>query len=222
MPSEILMVSPIVRLGMTLAMATWAAGCGDDTAPAGPRGGTSGQLSAERSASPLRWVGAVEQTDVSVAVLAGAGKARVYFCGGAQSSAASTRWFDFPYDGGEHIEVEQDSWRIHVHLTLRGLVGEVELGDQVTRSVQASKVDPSTLAGLYEGTADCGRVGLIVTQATKSAPPTATGACTSTNGKPPRQVQPVAPITSEAGEIRVQVSGEGNTLLLRPAGLEPL
>jgi hypothetical protein len=113
---------------------------------------------------------------------------------------------------------------MHAHLTLGGLIGEVELGDDVTRSVLAEEVEPSTLAGLYEGKADCGRLGLIVTQATKDAAPTAQGACTNTKGKPPQQVKPIAPITSEAGKIRVHTPGGGGdaTMLLQPAALEPL
>ncbi len=206
-------------------MALWAAGCGDGTAPAGRGDGGSRHIADARRVTPLRWVGAVEETDVRVAVLAGPGKARVFFCGGTESYADATRWFNVFYDGGEHLEFEEDAWKIHAHLTLGGLVGEVELGDGVTRSVLADEiVEPSTLAGLYEGTADCGRLGLIVTQATKDAPPTAQGACTNSTGNPPLQIQPIAPLTSEAGKIRVRTPGGGGdaTLLLQPAALEPL
>ena len=201
-----------------------AAGCEDATAPAGPGDGGSGHITDARSVTLVRWIGAVEDTDVRVAVLAGSGKARVYFCGGAESYADATRWFDVSYDGGEHLEFEDDDWRIHAHLTLGGLIGEVELGDGVTRSVLADEiVEPSSLAGLYEGTADCGRLGLIVTQATKDALPTAQGACTNSTGKLPQQVEAIAPITSEAGKIRVRTpGGRGDaTLLLQPATLEP-
>jgi hypothetical protein len=218
------MVAHLMRLETALAVALSAAGCGDGMESRGPREGGAGQLAVAGSVGPVRWVGAVEETDVRVAVIAGGGKARVYFCGGAESYTAATRWFNVFYDGGEHLEFEEDGWTIHAHLTLGGLIGEVELGDEVTRSVRADEIERSALAGLYEGKADCGRLGLIVTQATKGEPPTAQGACTNTTGKPPQQVQPIAPITSEAGKIRVRTPGGGDdeTLLLQPAALEPL
>lgn len=204
-------------------MALLAGGCGDDTEPTSPHELDSGRLETPGSVVG-RWLGAVKETDVRVAVLAGRGKARLFFCGGAESYATATRWFNVAYDGGEHIDFEEDAWRIHAHLTLGGLIGEVQLGDDVTRSVYADEIKPATLAGLYEGKADCGRLGLIVTQAAKDAQPTAQGACTNTTGEPPQRVDPIAPITSEGGKIRVRTpSGGGDaTLLLQAAALEPL
>jgi hypothetical protein len=57
----------------------------------------------------LRWVGAIEQTDVRVAVIAGSGKVRLFFCGGAESYATATRWFDVGWNGGEHIDFTEDT-----------------------------------------------------------------------------------------------------------------
>ena len=172
----------------------------------------------------MRWVGAVEETDVRVAVIAGRGKARLFFSGSAESYATATRWFNLEYDGGEHLEFEEDTWRLHAHLTLGGLVGEVQLGEDITRSVQAAELESRTLAGLYEGKADCGRLGLIVAQATKDAPPTAQGACTNAAGVTTQRVNPIVPISSEAGKIRVRMPGGSGdeTVLLQPATLEPL
>ena len=103
------------------------------------------------------------------------------------------------------------------------MCGEVELGDDVTRFFRAERVAPMTLAGLYEGTADCGRLGLIVSQANKDALPTAQGACADTTEEPAQQVSPIAPITSEAGKIPVRLPGGGDApLLLQAATLEPL
>lgn len=204
-------------------MALLAVGCGAHAEPGGSRGPDSGSPQDLPDLSVLRWVGAVEETDVRVAVLTGKGRARLYFCGGAASYATATRWFNVFYDGGEHIDFEEEAWRIHAHLTLGGLIGEVKLGDDVTRTVRAQEVEPSTLAGLYEGKADCGRLGLIVAQADEDTRPIAQGACTSTTGAPPQQVDAIAPITSEAGKIRVRTPGGGGaTLLLQAAALEPL
>jgi hypothetical protein len=228
-PSEtiapLLGISRLCRaLEVALAIALLAGGCGDEPDPGSPREPDSGSLEVPDSAGVVRWVGAVEETDVRVAVLAGRGKARLYFSGGAESYATATRWFNVEYDGGEHIEFEEDSWRIHAHLTLGGLIAEVQLGDDVTRKLNAAEVEPGTLAGLYEGKADCGRLGLIVTQAAKDTRPTAQGACTNTTGKSLQRVDPIAPITSERGKIRVLTPGGSGdeTLLLQAAALEPL
>jgi len=211
-------------LEVALATALLVGGCGDDAPPGGPRAPDAGRVEDPDNVGVVRWVGAVEETDVHVAVLAGRGKARVYFSGGPESYATATRWFYVDYDGGEHLEFEEDAWQIHAHLTLGGLIGEVRLGDDVTRTVKASEIEPGTIAGLYEGKSDCGRLGLIVTLAAKDAWPTAQGVCTDGAGKAHQRVEPIAPIVSEAGKIRVRTPGGGGdaTLLLQAAALEPL
>lgn len=205
--------------GICLAMALLTAACTDDAEPSTPDGGS---LREPASPAKLRWVGAVDDSDVRVAMIAGGGKARLYFCGGPSTYARATHWFNIDYDSGEHVEFEQDNWRIHAHLLLDGMSGEVDGVDDSTRTFRATLVTPSSLAGLYEGKADCGRVGVIVTQPNKGAAPSAQGACTSSTGKPP---QPVEPIVPEAGsiEVRARTPGGGDaTLLLRAAALEPL
>jgi hypothetical protein len=88
------------------------------------------------------------------------------------------------------------------------VIGQVRLGNDVTRRVRADQVVPGTLAGLCEGKADCGRLGLIVTQATANDMPTAQGACVGSTSDPPPRVQPISPITYEAGMIGVQTPGD--------------
>lgn len=198
-------------------------GCGDDSKLRGPSTADSGHLEEPGSVRILRWVGTVEETDVRVAILVGAGKARLYFCGGAESLATASRWFNIGFDGGEHLEFEEANWRVHAHLIGGGVSGEVELGDHVTRMFHAEFIAPGTLAGLYEGKADCGRVGLIVSQANADVLPTAQGACSDSKGVTIQQVSPIAPIHAEAGKIPARAPGEGDaTLLLRAATLEPL
>lgn len=76
---------------------------------------------------------------------------------------------------------------------------------------------------LYEGLADCGRIGLIVTQATAYDVPTAQGACTGADAEPAQRVNPIEPIHSEQGKIRVQTPGrDAETMLLQLADLQPL
>jgi hypothetical protein len=170
-----------------------------------------------------RWVGVVQETDVRAAVVVGRGKARLYFCGGTESYATTTRWFDIWFDGSEHVEFEQDAWRVHAHLTGGGLIGEAELGDGVVRTLEAELVAPGTLAGLYEGKAECGHVGLIVTQATKGGPPMAQGACTNATDESVQRIEVSGAITAEAGGVRVRTSAAADKpLLLQAATLEGL
>jgi hypothetical protein len=215
------------------AMALQVGGCaaGVESAVTSPEGAEvdSSMMGAEVAPASMgapvfaRWVGVVEETDVRAAVVAGKGKARLYFCGGAQSYATTTRWFDIWFDGGEHVEFEQDAWRVHAHLTGQGLVGEIELGDGVIRTLRAQLVAPGTLAGLYEGKAACGHVGLIVTQDTKSEAPAAQGACTNDTDQSVQSFDVSGPITAEGRGIRVQTSvAAGKPLLLQAATLDGL
>jgi hypothetical protein len=175
------------------------------------------------SSAIVRWVGEVEESDVRFAMLVGRGKARLYFCGGAESYATATRWLNIGFDGGEHVDFQEQSWRVHGHLVGGGVSGEVELGDGVTRMFSAELVAPGTMAGLYEGTSECGRLGLIVTQAAKDDEPAAQGACVDIPEEPAQQVDAIAPITAEAGKLRVLKPGtSAATLLLQAATLDPL
>jgi hypothetical protein len=211
-------------IGASLALALLFGGCEAGAEPESPTIPDSGDLEESPSGVGLvRWVGAVEDTDVRFALLAGRGKARLYFCGGAESYATATRWFDIAFDGGEHVDFQEQDWRVHAHLVGGGVNGEVELGDGVKRMVHAERVVPGTLAGLYEGHADCGRLGLVVTQAAADTLPTAQGACADTTAQPIQQVSAIEPINAEAGKIRVRKPGDGDaTLLLQAATLEPL
>lgn len=192
-----------------------ATGCEVDSQPV-----DSGQLAAPSGARVVRWVGAVEQSDVHVAMLVAPGKARLFFCGGTETYASTTRWFNIAFDGGEHVDFEEDTWRVHAHLAGGNVAGEVELGDGVTRWFEAKPVAPGTLAGLYEGKATCGRVGLIVTQASRDALPTAQGACAGSTTQP---ITVVAPLREEAGQIAVQAPAAADaTLLLSAAAIDPL
>lgn len=90
-------------LGIALATALLSGACGSDMEPAESIQPDSGPLQDEAGQVLLRWVGAVEETDVRVAMLAGAGRARLFFCGGAESYATATRWFNIEFDGGESL-----------------------------------------------------------------------------------------------------------------------
>lgn len=201
-------------LGVALLLAL---GCGDEVARDWADSGAHEQ---RPTSTVVRWVGAVEETDVRVAAIVGAGKARLYFCGGADLTA--TRWFNIPFNS-EHLEYQDDTWRIHAHLTSGGVLGEVERASDGVRTFNARAFERGTIAGLYEGKADCGRLGLIVTQPTKNDQPTAQGACIAADGRAVQQVNAIEPIALQDGKIMVRTPGGGDAIsLLQVATLDAL
>jgi hypothetical protein len=88
-------------------------------------------------------------------------------------------------------------------LTRGGLSGSVEQNDE-KHSFSAVRVAPGTIAGLYEGTSDCGRIGLIVSQPDVDSDPHGQGACVG-EGHAPEQVNPILPIALVDGMIRVEI-----------------
>ncbi|HKP63192.1 MAG TPA: hypothetical protein VJV78_40925 [Polyangiales bacterium] len=164
------------------------------------------------------WVGTVEDSDIRLGVAQEPERARVFFCGGPSSYATATRWVvtTLAADGG--FEFEDEGWRVSGQLSDDEIAGTLRLGSDESRDFSASPVRKGTIAGLYEGTADCGRVGLIVSQADKREEPTGQGACVGA-GHPPEQVNPILPIALSGGEIRVEIGDAESSV--RPAGPPP-
>jgi hypothetical protein len=164
------------------------------------------------------WVGAVDDSDIRLGVAQESDQARVFFCGGPSSYASATRWVvtALAADGG--FEFDEGGWHVSGELSDDAIAGQLRLGSDDSREFSASPVSKGTIAGLYEGLADCGRIGLIVTQASKGNEPSGQGACVGT-GHPPEQVNPILPIALKAGEIRVEVGGQVSAL--RAAGPAP-
>jgi hypothetical protein len=167
-----------------------------------------------------RLVGTVSGGDVRVAAVLDGGdshRARIFFCGGPSSFATATQWIltDLAADGG----IAFDDMGVKVEAKVAGgkLSGTFEKNGE-SHDFSAAKIEPNTLAGLYEGLSGCGRVGLIVSQKNSSAEPEGQGACVAMN-HPPEQVNPILPIALEAGEIRVKI-GETEASV-REAGLAP-
>jgi hypothetical protein len=102
-----------------------------------------------------------------------------------------------------------------------GISGSITHDPDDGRPFSARPVEKETLAGLYEGKASCGRLGLIVTQAQKNTQPSAQGACVG-DDHDPEQVNPIEPIASQQGKVRVQAPGEDASPLLGAATLTPL
>jgi hypothetical protein len=149
-----------------------------------------------------RLVGTVSDSDIRVAAVIEGDRARVFFCGGPTSYETATKWIVTDIVD-EKIEVDDDGWVVHGTLNRGGLSGSVEQNDE-KRSFSAVRVASGTIAGLYEGTSDCGRVGVIVSQPDRDSDAHGQGACIG-EGHPPEQVNPILPIALDDGEIRVEI-----------------
>jgi len=206
-------------------------GCGDDADGGKDTGRASGKdASIGDGATPTdddagapagltRWVGEVEDSDVLLGVVVDEGaRARVFFCGGPSSFASSTRWVLTEVDGDGAFSFEDTGWRVRGEIGANRIRGRLEIGDDAGQDFSAAPIRAGTLAGLYEGQAECGRVGLIVLQDRPSSPPRGQGACVGP-GHLPEQVSPILPITLDAGAIAVEI-GDAKADV-RPAGPAP-
>jgi hypothetical protein len=164
---------------------------------------------------PGRWVGEVADSDVRVGIVADSSRARLFFCGGADSYATATRWFALDIVDGA-VQFADDSWHVRAGMEPTRVSGTVERDDGVERAFSAELIAPETLAGLYEGQAACGRLGLIVVQSSRSSPVRAQGACVGP-GHAPEQVNPILPIAQDMGAISVEAPGEENVTARLPA-----
>jgi len=167
-------------------------------------------------------VGEVEDSDVRVGVLADDARLRVFLCGGPSSYASATHWVRAELEPNGDFRFSSDELELELTGSLVDGVLEAELIAHDERAeVRAERVRDGTLAGLYEARADCGTVGLIVTQDDPDSEPTAQGACVG-DGHLPDQVNPIKPISRDrSGAIAVEVvrGDEATRASLRPATL---
>lgn len=198
-----------------LALAT-AASCGDDDDSQTPaRGKPPGDSGAEArdAATPGAQqvlVGALAASDVQLAAVVANGRARLFFCGGPRSYQTATHWLQAELDADGRFEVANDAVHLQGQLDAGGLQGELTREGEAPAEFSAQPVRSSTLAGLYEAQSDCGRIGLIVTQRSATAAPTAQGACVGP-GHAPEQVNPILPLaTNDDGTIAVEVVRDGD------------
>jgi hypothetical protein len=162
-------------------------------------------------------VGAVDDTDIAVGAVVADRRARMFFCGGPSSYASATHWFplvDLDADADADAGFEQvaaDGFMLRGSLQGTTLRGELTRKGEPSATFSAELVRAGTLAGLYENTGDCGRIGLIVTQPTVKGAVHAQGACVGP-GHLPQQVNPILPVTLGAdGSIRVDVVADDGT-----------
>lgn len=197
------------RTAGCLAVAIAASGLSCGSRATGPTPGASLNV----------YTGTVEGTDVQVGIVATDAQARIFFCGGPSSYSTRTKWLTTAVDVSGLIAFERPStetWSVDGNVDDGEVAGLVDMGDAVRRPFRAAAVRETTIAGLYEGMAACGRVGLIVTQPSAAEVPTGQGACVG----PPtaEQVNPLRPIVRAAdGTIRVTVGAAAEETVVRAA-----
>jgi hypothetical protein len=177
------------------AVACLALGCSGDPEPS-----PAGQ-------SPNAWVGAVEGSDVKVGLANQDGMVLLFFCGGSDSYASHTRWFTGDGVRPDPFSFAEAGWSIEGAIGSDGsITGTLRTESDDAGSWSAEPVAPRTLAGLYEGAAPCGRLGLIVTQATTRDEPSGQGACLRVEGE--------LAIVEQVNPVRLEWAGSERELLV--------
>ncbi len=177
------------------------------------------------AAPSLRFfTGTVEGTDARIGVVAARRHARLYFCGGDSTYTTLSRWVPAVIDGAGELTPDpaaEMDWVVMGTIASGAVDGSLRPGDAAAHRFHADGVEDRTIAGLYEGSSPCGKVGLIVSQASPGEAPVAQGACItsfSDGTADVHQVNPVAPLDRAAdGTIAVDVVGTSEELRLTPA-----
>src|SRR5262245_36745889 len=177
----------------------------------------------QRPSSPARvYTGELTGTDARVGIIATERRARVFFCGGTLTLDTMTHWLTADVDANHQLRLSADAgsgWRIQGTVTDAEISGEVDVGVGLPRPFRATLVSERTISGLYEGTAACGRVGLIVTQPTPDSAAAGLGACV---GPVLEQVNPLEPIMRSAdGAIKVTIGNSTSEREVRAAAPPP-
>jgi hypothetical protein len=194
---------------------TDAADHADARGPSGDAGGTT---------SLRFFTGTVEGTDARIGVVAAKHHARLYFCGGDSTYTMLSRWVPATIDSSGNLTPDpaaEMGWVVTGTISSDAVDGSLRPGDAASYRFHAAPVADGTIAGLYEGTSPCGKVGVIVSQGSSGESPVAQGACITSSGSGSadiHQVNPVGPLERDADEtISVEVSGTSETLRVTPA-----
>lgn len=176
---------------LAAVIALSAAACGDGPPP---------------SPAARIYTGNVDGSDARVGIIATEHRARLFFCGGDTSYETLTRWLTADINAEHQLSIPGDAgptWGIQGKVSDAEVTGSIDIGDSMPRSFRATMVSERTISGLYEGTAPCGRLGLIVIQPTPDSTAIGQGACV---GPVLEQVNPLEPIVRDPdGAIRVKV-----------------
>jgi hypothetical protein len=163
--------------------------------------------------------GEVQGTDVRVGVVASAQQARIFFCGGSASYQTKTKWLTANLDSAHQLALPNtvaDPWKLEGEVSDAEVSGSIDMGDAVALPFRAPLVSEGTLGGLYEGTAPCGKLSLIVSQPSLAATPEGIGACIGMSGI--EQVDPLMPIArGPDGTIAVSVGDVANPFAVHAA-----
>jgi hypothetical protein len=133
-----------------------------------------------------------------------------------------THWFTLDLDSSGATNAQADAgqdWTLDGQLTTGEASGAVTVADGTQHAFHATGVGDGTIAGLYEATAACGKIGLIVTQGSPQSSPSGQGACIGGGAVPSvEQVNPIIPLSRAAdGAISVLVAGTSDAVLVRAA-----
>jgi hypothetical protein len=169
------------RLFGAALLATASLACSDDPA------------SKPAESSPGVWVGEVEDSDIKVALAERDGNFTLFFCGGDDSFMTNTHWFAEDALPNAAFSFTDGGWSVNGAVKKGVASGSVQTETDTARGWTAARVDPTTIAGLYAGVAPCGKLGLIVTQATADDEPSGQGTCLrlEASGMIVEQVNPV-------------------------------
>ncbi len=104
-----------------------------------------------------------------------------------------TRWFAEDALPNAAFSFTNGGWTVDGAIEKGVASGSVQTETDAVRGWTAAGVDPRTIAGLYAGVAPCGKLGLIVTQATPDDEPSGQGTClrVEASGSIVEQVNPV-------------------------------
>ncbi|HKQ68156.1 MAG TPA: hypothetical protein VJT73_02390 [Polyangiaceae bacterium] len=184
-------------------------------------GGSPSSVTA--TASSRVFTGDVPGTDVRIGIIAADRHARFFFCGGPSSYATMTRWLPADIDAAHKLTLQvpgTETWTLEGEVGDGEVVGSVDMGNAMARAFRATPVLQGTIAGLYEGTAPCGKLGLILLQKAVDATPVGQGACIGSTTI--EQVNPLAPIIRASdGTIRVSVGALAEEAQVRAAAPPP-
>lgn len=181
----------MTTLSVALALTAFACGGSDDD-----------------PATARVYTGEIPGTEVKVGIIASEKKARVFFCGGPTTYETMTGWLTADVDAAHKLSLpppQNHNWILQGDVSDAEINGTIDMGNATPLAFRATVVSERTISGLYEGTAGCGRLGLIVVQPTPDSPASGQGACVGQGRL--EQVNPLEPIVRGAdGAIKVKVA----------------